>query len=424
MRIGEAFNRFTTFFRSSPPGPRASNSSTFMGNGFLNRHGFQSVNTTGVNVNERTALTLPAFFAGVNVISSSLASLPLELVQIQNGVTRKATEHRCYPIFSRSPDNQTTSMRWRSAITSHAIVYGGGFAEITPAVDDSRIYLFLLDPATTQVQIASTGEVRYTTAGGTLAKEKIVHFSGLSHDGITGHPIVKLARQALGLGLAAEQFGGSYLGNGTGSAGWFQPPNDLKAEARKEFLESVDERHKGPEQAGRMGLLPVGWNFLESKGGANPESAQLLELRQFSVLDVARLLNVPPHKLGDKSGESYASIEASNLDFTQSCLVPWAEAFEQSLNLRLLSDEEVGAGFTWRHDFTAALRADAAGRSALYTTLWNTASISSNEIRAREGMNPRPGGDEYLVPLNLAPSMAPPPDAGKTKPKKDNADGK
>jgi HK97 family phage portal protein len=293
-------------------------------------------------------------------------------------------------------------MRWRSAITAHAIIYGGGFGEIVPAVDDSRIYLFLLDPANTQVQIASDGGVTYATAGGTLPKERVVHFAGLSHDGITGHPLVRLARQALGLGLAGQDFAASFLGNGTGAAGWFKPPNEVKPEARKEFLDSVEERHQGPEMAGRMGILPVGWTFEESKGGSNPEQAQLLDMRAFTVLDVARLLRVPPHKLGDKSGESYASIEASNLEYIQGTLLPWAEALEQSLNLRLLTDEEAAAGYTWRHDFKSLLRADATGRANLIKTMFTSKALTPNEIRIGEGFVPidSPDMNQTYMQLN------------------------
>jgi HK97 family phage portal protein len=402
MRISEAFERFTALFRSSPPGPRQSNAGTFNG-GLWGRFGYQGANTTGVNVNERSALALPAFFAGVNCIASDLSALPLELVQIMpSGATRRAVEHRCYPIFSRSPDGQTTSMRWRSAITSHAIIYGGGFGEIVPAIDDSRVYLFLLDPANTQVQIASDGGVTYTTAGGTLAKERVVHFSGLSHDGITGHPIVRLARQALGLGLAGQDFAASFLGNGVGAAGWFKPPNEVTAEAKKQFLAGVQEIHQGVENAGQLGILPVGWDIVESKGGANPEQAQLLDMRAFSVLDVARLLRVPPHKLADKSGESYASIEASNLEYIQGTLLPWAEAFEQSLSLRLLSDEEVAAGYTWRHDFRSLLRADATGRANLIKTMFQSKALTPNEIRIGEGYEPidSPDMNQTYMQLN------------------------
>jgi HK97 family phage portal protein len=389
MRIGEAIDRFTALFRSSPPGPRQSDSASFMGRGLLNRLGYQSPNTTGVAVTERSALSLPAFYAGVNCIASDLSAIPLELLQVMpDGSTRKAKEHKAWPIFSRSPDGNTTSIRFRSALTAHAIIYGGGYAEIVPAIDSSRVYLFLLDPEATSITLSPGGEVSYQTSGGTLPKEKVVHFSGLSHDSLCGHPLVRLARQALGLGLAGQDFAASFLGNGTGAAGWFVPPNELRAEAKKEFLDSVEERHKGPEMAGRLGILPVGWTFEESKGGSNPEQAQLLDMRAFTVLDVARLLRVPPHKLGDKSGESYASIEASNLEYIQGTLLPWAEALEQSLNLRLLTDEEAAAGYTWRHDFKSLLRADATGRANLIKTMFTSKALTPNEIRISEGYQP------------------------------------
>jgi len=319
---------------------------------------------------------------------------------------RRATEHPAWPIFARSPDGNTTSMRWRSAITAHAVLWGGGFAEIVSAIDKSRRFLFLLDPAATSVQVSPDGVVHYQTSGGTLDASRVVHFAGLSHDGITGHPLVKLARQAIGLGLAAEQFGGAYLGGGTNAAGWFKPPNEIRKEAKDEFLDGVSEEHGGPEKAGKYGILPVGWDFVETNGGANPESAQLLDLRQFSVLDVARLLNVPPHKLADKSGESYASIEASNLDFVQSCLVPWAESFEQSLNLRLLTDEEVAAGYEFRHSFAALLRGDTAARTALNTALFDRGCLQPDQWLISEGLPPlnTPGSRSTYMPLNMAPS--------------------
>lgn len=419
MRIGDLYSKAASLFRASPPKPRETISSSFAGGGFFGRFGFNGPNTTGVNVNERSAYSLPAFYAGVNAICSDLSALPLELVQVKDGVTRKAVEHPAYSLFSRSPDNITTSMRWRAAITSHAIVWGGGFAEITPSIDDSRLYLFLLDPSQVTIQIEPSGDVKYMTAGGALPKEKIVHLAGLSHDGITGHPLVRLARQSLGLGLAAEQFGGSYIGNGSAAAGWFKPPVELKKEARDAFLQSVDERHKGPESAGKMGLLPPGWDFQESKGGASPESAQLMELRRFSILEVARLLNCPPHRVGDYSNASYSSIEASNLQYATNTLVPWAQAFEESLALRLLSDEDVANGYQFKHDFRSILRADSQARAALYTVLFNTTAISPNEIRAMEGLNPRDGGDEYLTPLNLGtPGTTTPLPSGKMEPKK------
>lgn len=374
------------------------------GGGLFGRFVYGSPNTTGVNVNEHSAMSLPAFFAGVNIIASDLSALPLELVQrMPDGSTRKAVEHPAWALFARSPDGMSTSMRWRSAITSHAIVYGGGYAEIVPAVDNSRLYAYLLDPDRVQVVYSPTEGLRYQTGGGVLPAENVVHFAGLSHDGVTGHPIVQLARQALGLGIAANDFAGSYLGNGTASAGFFQPPVDLKQEALDNFLKSFEARHAGSGSAGRAGVLPVGWNWLESKGGANPESAQLLDLRSFSVKDVARLLRIPLHKLADMSAVSYASIEASNLEYVQGTLSPWAEAFEQSLNLKLLSDAEVAAGYTFRHDFVQLLKADVVGRTARNRAMFASAALTPDEWRASEGFPPlgTPDSTKTYAPMNM-----------------------
>lgn len=405
------FSWLTSSFRSALPVPTTRpseagggflNTGGFLSGGLFGRYVYGSPNTSGVAVNERTAMSLPAFFAGVNIISSDLSTLPLELVQkMGDGSTRKATEHPCWPMFARSPDGVSTSCRWRAALISHGVVYGGGYAEIVPAIDGSRIYAYLLDPDRVQVVSSPEGGLHYQTGGGVLPPDKVIHFAGLSHDGITGHPIVQIAREAIGLGLAGNTFAGSYLGNGVAPAGYFESPEALTAEARSQFLQSIEERHSGPVQAGRVGLLPPGWKFNESKGGANPESAQLLDLRSFSVKDVARLLRIPLHKLADMSAVSYASIEASNLEYVQGTLLPWAEALEQSLNLRLLTDDQVAAGYTFRHDFKSLLRADAAGRAALYTVLFNTTAITPNEIRAQEGLPPRDGGDEVLTPLNM-----------------------
>jgi HK97 family phage portal protein len=414
------FQRLSRIFRASPPAPRQGQ--PLINAGFLNRFGFgfaPVANTTGVAVNERTALALPAFLCGVNCIASDLSALPLELVQVMSdGTVRPAKEHPAWPIFSRSPDGQTTSQRWRSAILAHSIVYGGGFSEIVPAVDGSRVYLFLLDPAATSVQIDPGGGVRYVTAGGTLPPESVVHVAGLSFDGLTGSPLVRLARQALGLGLAAEQFAGSFLGSSASPAGWFKSPNNLKPEAKREFLDSVEERHAGPESAGKAGILPPGWDWLEVKSSANPASAELMELRRFSVLEVARLLRLPPHKLGDYSNASYSSIEAANIEY-QANLRPWAEAFEQALNWRLLTDEEAAAGFQFRHDFSALLRTDTAARTARNSAMMAWGCLQPDEWRISEGFEPlnTDRSRSTYTPLNMTPAPTPVPESGKLEPK-------
>jgi HK97 family phage portal protein len=383
-----------------------------VGAGGLGGRRVQGVNTTGVAVNERSALSLPAAYAGVNAVSTDLASLPLRLVQVVDGAERQATEHRAYGLWMRSPDGGgTTPMRFRQALMSHVLTYGSGYAEIVNSNDRGRVYLYLLDPASTQPYLDADRVLQYRIAGvggaSTAAAERVLHLSGLSYDGVCGYGLVTLARQAFGLGLAAERFGGSYLGKGVYSSGLLKSPQGLTPKAFEELVDSFVRNKVGSEQAGGVGILPPGFEY-ESMS-SSPVDAQLCELRAFQVLEMARLFRLPPHKLGDYTKASYASIEAANLEYVQTTLLPWAVAFEQALNLRLLTEGEQVAGFTFKHDFTAFLRADAAGRSALYTTMFQAGALTPNEIRAGEGYQPRgdaAAGQTYS-PLNLQGSDSP-----------------
>lgn len=363
----------------------------------------QGTNTTGVLVDPRTALSFPGCFSAINTISTDLASLPLHLVQVMDdGTERKAAEHPAYGLFKRSPDGGgTTPMRWRQAIISHSLLYGNGYAEIVKSGDGSRDYLFLLDPETTIPNINIDGTIAYRVNGQTVARETILHLAGLSFNGLEGYSIPRVAAQAFGIGLGSERFAGSVLGNSAGNSGFIKTPDQLTQEAASELLDGFNARNAGTGNAGRVGILPPGYDFQSTATSA--ADAQLTDQRKFQVLEMARLFRLPPHKLGDYSNASYSSIEASNLEYLQTTLLPWAEQFEQALNLRLLTEAEQAAGFQFKHDFRAYLRADATGRANMYKTLFSTGSMSPNEIRAAEGLDPREDADgsKYYIMMNL-----------------------
>jgi HK97 family phage portal protein len=361
-------------------------------------------NTSGVSVNPRTALSFPGCFSAVNTISTDLASLPLHLVQVMDdGTERKAKEHPAYNLFDRSPDGGgTTPMRWRQAIISHSLLYGNGYGEIVYSADGSRVYLFLLNPETTIPNVGADGTITYRVNGQVVDREKILHVAGLSFNGLEGYSIPRVTAQAFGIGLASERFSGSVLGNSASTSGFIKSPHELTPEAAAELLDAFNSRNAGSGNAGRVGILPPGYDFESTATSA--ADAQLTELRRFQILEMARLYRLPPHKLGDYSNASYSSIEASNLEYLQTTLLPGAEQFEQALNLRLLTEEEQAAGFRFKHDFKAYLRADAAGRANMYKTLFSTGAMSPNEIRAAEGLDPRDDGDQFYVMLNMGPN--------------------
>jgi HK97 family phage portal protein len=384
MKLGFLKN----IFRSNLPAPTARPNPTF-GGGFLNRFGFGSPNTTGVHVTEQTALSHPAWYAATSIISTGLASLPLRLVQrMPDGSSRPAKEHRAYAAFARTPDGYTTPNRFRAALVGHALTYGNAFCEIVTSTDKSKVWLYLLDPEATFARYRPDWTVEYVTGGRSLSADKVVHVANLGWDGLNGYPVVRLAKQSLGLGMAATEWAGSFLGNSAKPSGYVQTSETLKAEERAEFLKNFNEYHAGPQNSGRVSMLPPGFTFNELKGTTEAASSGLNDLRAFSVLDVSRLTSVPPHKLGDRSGESYASIEASNLEFVQTALLSWSVAVESSLNLKLLTDEEYEAGYRFEHDFRELLRADATGRANLIRVMFASKSITPNEIRIGEGFEP------------------------------------
>jgi HK97 family phage portal protein len=402
---------------SAESAPGASSTRQFMASMLYNfQRRLEGLNTTGVQIDERTALSLPAAFASVNTISTDLASMPLRLVQeMDDGRAREAKEHPAYATFRRSPDDQTTPMRFRQAWLSHALTYGDGYAEIVRSIDGKRIYLYLINPETTQIiphREPAVGPsdgvwtIRYNANGVMLDKEQVLHLAGLGYNGLQGYGLVRMANQTFGLGLGADRFGGAFLGNGAATSGFIKSSAELTDDAVKEMREAFDERHAGTANAGRIGVLPPGFDFQST--ASKPKDAQLTELRGFQVLECARLWRVPPHKLGDYSNASYSSIEAANLEYLQMTLLPWAEAVEQTLNLRLLTAAEQANGFTFKHDFRSMMRADAAGRAALIQVLGNLGAVTRNEIRAGEGYEPLddPTANQPLVPLNMAPGSA------------------
>lgn len=360
------------------------------------------VNTSGVEVDARTVLSIAAARRCVNVIAGDLASMPLNLVQEVDGAEIPVKDHPRKMLFRRSPDNgDSTPARWRQALIGNTLAWGNGYAEIVPSNDRRGVFLYLLKPWSVAVH-EEEGRIGYRVDGKPLERDSTLHVAGLGCDGIRGYPPFLLHPQAFGLTVAAERFGGSFLGNGAFPSGFVTVPDEMGEENYRRFLASFAAGISGSDKVGKLGILPPGVGFV--KGTVDPNVAQFVETRQFQILEICRIFGVPPHKVMDFSRAHYSTIEASNLEYSQTTLLPWARLFEESLNLRLLTGAEIEAGYTFRHDFSAFLRADASGRANLYRTLFHIGAINPNEVRAKEGYAPRDGGDEYFVPLNMAGS--------------------
>jgi HK97 family phage portal protein len=360
---------------------------------------------SGVAITPETALGLTAAYSAINTIATDTACLPLRLYQTRRGGGRDlVTMHPLVEVLKWTPDGETTPMRQRQALMGHTLGWGNGYQEIERNNDGEVIKLHLLCPRATRPQRTQDSEKRlyYQLENGEkVAPDRVLHLAGLGFDGLCGYSPITLAREAVGLGLAAEAFGASFFGNGSQASGVLKFPGRLTDRAREQLRLDWAEHHQGVDNAHKPAILEEGMEWQQTT--ISPENAQFLATRQFQVVEIARIFRVPPHKIGDFTQAHLANIEASNLDYLQTTLSPWCEQQEQILNLRLLTRAERERGLYIEHVLAAILRGDMKARAEFYTKLRDLGAINPDEIRERENLNPLPHGigQTYLVPLNL-----------------------
>jgi HK97 family phage portal protein len=358
-------------------------------------------NPSGVKVDAETALRSTVVLACIRVLSTSVAGLPLHLYRrLPSGGKEIAREHPLYRILHTQPNSWQTSFEWREQMMLHLLshgfaldekVYSGGaISEIVP-----------LHPSRVKTEQLENNRLRYTyrEASGSstvYTQDAVMSVRGMSDDGVNGMSTIELARDAIGLARACEIHGATFFGNGARPGVILSTDQMLSPEAAENTRNQWERAHRGPDRSNRTAVLQGGLKVSEL-GGNNQES-QFLEARRFQVEEVCRLFGVPPHLVGDLTRSSFSNIEQQSLDFLTNGLMPYLRRIESSIARDLLEgDDEYFAEF----DTRGVLRADAAGRSSYYNTMWNLGVLSVNEIRSLENLNPVESGDTRFVQLNM-----------------------
>ncbi|MCH7892687.1 MAG: phage portal protein, partial [Gemmatimonadetes bacterium] len=371
---------------------------------------------SGINVTEDTALHYGPFFAGVRIISEDLGSLPFPLYEsLDPRGKRKATEHPLYPVIHNEANPVMSSQTFRETLTGHAVMWGGGFAEIVRKRGVVR-ELWPLRPDRMNVKFnRRTRRLIYdyddqsTGIRRKFLPDEILHIHGLGFDGVRGYSVLELARNSIGAGVASEQFGASFFGNAARPSGFLTHPGVLGDPARKNLRESIEKMHKGSQNTGRIALLEEGlkWEAI----GIPPDDAQFLETRRFDVLDMARWLRLPPFMLAELGRATWNNIESEKIDYVTKSLRTWLTRWEQAVWMRLLDSEEQETFFA-EHTIEGLLRGDTKSRFESYRIGREIGVYSADDINELENRNPLPEdkGTVYFVPLNWVP--APSPDEG------------
>lgn len=357
---------------------------------------------TGKAVTANTALQSSAVFACVRVLAETIASLPLFVYRSTPNGKEKAYDHPCYYMLHDLANEEMTSFTFRETMMTHLLLWGNAYAEIEYNKAGLAKGLWPLRPDQTWPERdPTTGELVYKTIlpdgkGVVLPKERVLHIVGLSLDGLVGVSPIRMAREAIGLSLAAEEFGARFFGDGARPGGILEHPGKLSKEARENLRQSWEYMHQGLDKSHRIAILEEGITYKQI--GIPPEDAQFLETRRFQIEEIARIFRVPLHLIQDLSHATFSNIEHQSIDFVVHTVRPWLVRWEQALNWKLFYNS---TKFWAEFNVEGLLRGDIESRYRAYATARQWGWMSVNEIRELENMNRIPNGDIYLQPLNM-----------------------
>jgi HK97 family phage portal protein len=356
---------------------------------------------TGKSVTEATALATVAVYACVRILSETLASLPLILYRRLPRGKERATDHPLYSILHDSPNPEMSAFNFKEALMAHLVTWGNNYAEIEWEDRLTVKGLWPLRPDRIQAVRENENIVyKYNSPTGmvSLPSYRVLHIPGLSFDGLVGYAPITLAREAIGLSLATEEFGARFFGNGSAPGGALKHPKTMSKEAKENLRKAWNEQHSGLENQHKVAILEEGLDWV--KIGIPPNDAQFLETRKFQKNEIASFFHIPPHMIGDLERATFSNIEEQALEFVVYTMRPWLVRWEQAINQKLLNPNERKEYFV-EFLVDALLRGNFESRTRGYWQAIQGGWMSPNEVRDLENRNPREGGDEYLQPVNM-----------------------
>lgn len=365
----------------------------------------------GTPVNAHLAENLSAVFACVQIISETVASLPLITYRrVENGVRQEDMQHPVARLFGREPNEWQTPPEWFETMTAHVLLRGNAYAEIVRDNRGAPVALLPLHPDyVSVVRVPRTNRIRYDVSdpiGGTrrLLPEEVFHLKDRSDDGIIGKSRLQRARETFGTVMATERFASNTYRNGAALSGVVTHPEQIGPEAAKTLRESLESLYRGSHNAGKIGVFEEGMTWTPLS--VSPEDAQMLESRRFGVEQIARLFRVPPPVLGDLSNGSYSNVTELGRWFATHTIRPWLVKWEAAIE-RALFSEEGRRTHTVEFDMDLLLRGDMLQRFQAYRIGREIGVYNANELRRFENLNPRTDdrAEAYFEPLNMQPEQ-------------------
>jgi len=368
-----------------------------------------SSSSSGKSASQTSALNVTAVYSCVKILSEAIAGLPLHTYKYRsNGGKEKAVDHPLYFLLHDELNLEMTSFVFRETMMSHLLLWGNAYAQIIRNGKGDVIALYPLAPNRMTVDRASNGRIYYTYSTSDddnpklkskgqvyLKAEDVLHIPGLGFDGLVGYSPIAMARNAIGMAMACEEYGAKFFANGASPSGVLEHPSTIKNPDK--LRESWNSLFKGSSNSHQIAVLEEGLKYQPIS--ISPNEAQFLETRKFQINEIARIFRIPPHMIGDLEKSSFSNIEQQSLEFVKYTLDPWVTRWEQSIHRRLFKDSEKAEYFV-KFNVDGLLRGDYASRMNGYATGRQNGWLSSNDIRELENLNQIPdelGGNLYLV---------------------------
>ena len=370
--------------------------------------------SSGRPVTERSAMQMTAVYSCVRILAEAIAGLPLHVYRFkENGGKEKAVDHSLYRLLHDEPNPEMTSFVFRETLMTHLLLWGNAFAQIVRNGLGEVIGLYPLQP--NRMSVGRDLDTKalyyeYQTSWDEPAGEyktirltpaDVLHIPGLGFDGLLGYSPIAMARNAIGLAQATEDYGAAFFANGAAPGGVLEHPGTIKDPSR--VRESWQQTFGGAKNGNKVAVLEEGMKYTPIS--VSPEQAQFLETRKFQLNEIARIFRIPPHMIGDLEKSSFSNIEQQSLEFVKYTLDPWVIRWEQAITKTLLSAREKQQLFV-KFNVEGLLRGDYQSRMEGYAVARQNGWMSANDIRELENLDridEVDGGDLYLVNGNMLP---------------------
>lgn len=359
---------------------------------------------SGANVTETTALNISTVFACVRIISNSIALPPFGVYRKdKNGDRVSFSNHKVHKLIHREPNLMMSSFTWRRTMTAQAVLKGNAYSIIKRNGSFRPVELQLIQHPEDVTPFIYENRLYYKVAGYSdpFEAHDIFHIQGVGFNGIAGKSVLQVARESIGTALAMQQYGGEVFSNGGSKRIALKHSKVISdPDSRKNIVNSWVDTHGGLDKSSKVALIDGGFDIQEI--GMNPEDAQFIGSREFSVNEIARFFGFNSLDLlaSDKT-PTYSSAEQRSIDFVKYTLMPWVRMWESEADRKLFPDYEKDNVYT-RFKLEALLRGDAKARAEFYKDMFYIGALNRDEIRALEEMNKVDKGDKYYLMTNLS----------------------